>query len=63
MVNMKMFLGEYQPNLTDGSRLALPKKLREQILGDEIVLSRGFEKPTMTHNNMLKYFRKGWTPK
>jgi len=44
MVNMKMFLGEYQPNLTDGSRLALPKKLREQILGDEIVLSRGFEK-------------------
>lgn len=41
---MKMFLGEYQPNLTDGSRLALPKKLREQILGDEIVLSRGFEK-------------------
>ena len=41
---MKMFLGEYQPNLTDGSRLALPKKLREQILGDEVVLSRGFEK-------------------
>ena len=39
-----MFLGEYQPNLTDGSRLALPKKLREQILGDEVVLSRGFEK-------------------
>ena len=41
---MKLFLGEYQPNLTDGSRLALPKKLREQILGDEVVLSRGFEK-------------------
>jgi len=41
---MKMFLGEYQPNLTEGSRLALPKKLREQILGDEVVLSRGFEK-------------------
>jgi MraZ protein len=41
---MKMFLGEYQPNLTDGSRIALPKKLREQILGDEVVLSRGFEK-------------------
>lgn len=44
MVNMKMFLGEYQPNLTDGSRLALPKKLREQIIGDEVILSRGFEK-------------------
>ncbi|HXK52706.1 division/cell wall cluster transcriptional repressor MraZ [Candidatus Nomurabacteria bacterium] len=40
---MKMFLGEYQPNITEGSRLALPKKLRDQILGDEVVLSRGFE--------------------
>ena len=29
----------------------------------KLALSRGFEKPTMTHNNMLKYFRKGWTPK
>jgi MraZ protein len=41
---MKMFLGEYQPNITEGSRLALPKKLREQITGDEIILSKGFEK-------------------
>lgn len=41
---MKMFLGEYQPNITDGSRIALPKKLRDQITGDEVVLSRGFEK-------------------
>jgi MraZ protein len=41
---MKMFLGEYQPNITEGNRIALPKKLREQILGDEIVLSKGFEK-------------------
>lgn len=39
-----MFLGEYQPNITEGSRLALPKKLREQITGDEIILSKGFEK-------------------
>lgn len=39
-----MFLGEYQPNITEGSRLALPKKLREQIRGDELVLSKGFEK-------------------
>lgn len=39
-----MFLGEYQPNITDGSRIALPKKLRDQIMGDEIILSRGFEK-------------------
>ena len=41
---MKMFLGEYQPNITEGSRIALPKKLREQILGGEVILSRGFEK-------------------
>ena len=39
-----MFLGEYQPNITEGSRIALPKKLRDQILGDEVVMSRGFEK-------------------
>lgn len=39
-----MFLGEYQPNITEGSRIALPKKLREQITGSEVILSRGFEK-------------------
>jgi len=41
---MRMFLGEYQPNITEGSRIALPKKLRDQIHGDEVILSRGFEK-------------------
>jgi MraZ protein len=41
---MRMFLGEYQPNITEGSRIALPKKLRDQIRGDEVILSRGFEK-------------------
>ena len=40
---MKMFLGEYQPNLTEGARIALPKKLRDQINGNSIILSRGFE--------------------
>ena len=39
-----MFLGEYQPNITEGSRIVLPKKLRDQIQGDEVVLARGFEK-------------------
>lgn len=43
VVAMRMFLGEYQPNITEGSRIALPKKLREQINGDEVVMSRGFE--------------------
>lgn len=40
---MKMFLGEYQPNLTEGARVALPKKLRDQINGVSVILSRGFE--------------------
>ncbi len=39
-----MFLGEYQPNITEGSRVALPKKLRDQITGEDVILSRGFEK-------------------
>lgn len=42
--NMRMFLGEYQPNITDGSRVALPKRLRDQIRGEGVVVSRGFEK-------------------
>lgn len=41
---MKMFLGEYKPNVTEGARIALPKKLREQIDGNSVILSRGFEK-------------------
>lgn len=45
-----MFLGEYNPNITEGSRIALPKKLREQILGDQIVLSRGFEKCVLVYD-------------
>lgn len=38
-----MFLGEYKHNLTTGKRLALPKKIREQIAGNEVVLAKGFE--------------------
>lgn len=30
--------------MTEGSRIALPKKLRDQIAGDEVIISRGFEK-------------------
>jgi len=44
IIFMRMFLGEYQPNITEGSRVALPKKLREQITGELVILSRGFEK-------------------
>lgn len=41
---MRLFLGEYQPNVTNGSRLALPKSLRNQIPGESVILSKGFEK-------------------
>ena len=41
---MKMFLGEYQPNLVEGARLALPAKIRDQLQSTEIIITRGFEK-------------------
>ncbi|HLD50890.1 division/cell wall cluster transcriptional repressor MraZ [candidate division WWE3 bacterium RIFOXYA2_FULL_46_9] len=54
---MKMFLGEYNPNITEGSRIALPKKLREQIVSDDIVLAKGFEKC------VLLYEKQDWAEK
>lgn len=41
---MSKFLGEYQPNITEGSRIALPRKLRKYIRGNKVVLSKGFDK-------------------
>ena len=38
-----MFLGEYKGKFTGQGRVILPKKLREGISGDEIILSKGFE--------------------
>lgn len=42
----ELFLGEYQPNITSASRIALPKKIREVLSksNKSVVLSRGFEK-------------------
>lgn len=37
------FLGEYRHNLTSGKRLALPRKIRANITGDEVVLAKGTE--------------------
>lgn len=46
-INLKfkqLFLGEYEPNLTKGNRLALPKKIREATTPDKsVVLTRGFD--------------------
>lgn len=41
---MSKFLGQYNPNITDGSRIALPKKLRKHVRGGKVVLSKGFER-------------------
>lgn len=41
---MSKFLGQYNPNITEGSRIALPKKLRQHIRGGKVVLSKGFER-------------------
>lgn len=47
---MKMFLGEYSPNITSGNRIALPKKHREQLNGEAVVLSKGFEKCILVYD-------------
>lgn len=47
---MKMFLGEYKPNFSSDSRVALPKKLREKIQDKSIVLCKGFEKCIFLYN-------------
>lgn len=38
------FLGEYRHNLTERNRIALPKRIRVEIEGFEVILARGFEK-------------------
>jgi len=38
-----MFLGTYEPNLMLKGRLALPKKIREELGGSRLILTVGFE--------------------
>jgi len=38
-----VFFGEYEMTLTSGTRLVLPKKVREAIGGNEFVLTKGFD--------------------
>lgn len=49
-----MFLGAYDHTIDDRGRLALPKKIRLEISGSELVLARGFEKC------ILVYTRADW---
>ncbi|OQX50952.1 division/cell wall cluster transcriptional repressor MraZ [candidate division CPR3 bacterium 4484_211] len=39
-----MFLGEYTLKLTGKGRVLLPLKMRQQVPGENVVLSKGFEK-------------------
>ena len=34
-----MFLGTFEPNLMPGGRIALPKKIRDELLGRKLVLT------------------------
>ncbi len=43
LVKSGFFLGEYRHSLTDKNRLALPRRIRIEIEGFEVVLARGFE--------------------
>ena len=38
-----MIVGDFTATLGDQSRIALPKNIREQVLGTELVLAKGFE--------------------
>lgn len=40
---MKLFLGEYEHVLDDRGRVTLPRKIRQEINGEIVVLSRGFD--------------------
>lgn len=38
-----MLIGEYTSNLTHGSRVAIPKKFRQELGVKELILTRGYE--------------------
>jgi len=43
IVQTGLFLGKYTHQLTGGNRVVLPKKIRAEISGDEVILAAGFE--------------------
>jgi MraZ protein len=41
---MRLFLGEYDHAIDDRGRITLPRKIRQELGGSEVILSRGFDK-------------------
>jgi MraZ protein len=40
---MKLFLGEFDHAIDDRGRITLPRKIRQELEGYEVVLSKGFD--------------------
>ncbi len=38
-----VFFGEYTVSVTEGGRIAIPKKIRENLKGDICILTKGFD--------------------
>lgn len=38
-----VFFGEYSVSITDGGRVVVPKKIRENVKGDSFILTKGFD--------------------
>ena len=51
---MKLFLGEYDHTLDDRGRITLPRKIRQELGEDEVVLSKGFD------NCVFGFDRESW---
>lgn len=49
-----MLLGTYQPNFIGKGRIALPKKIRNELGGERVILTVGFE------GCILGFSEKGW---
>ncbi len=51
---MKLFLGEFEHALDDRGRITLPRKVRTELVGSDVILSRGFD------NCIFGYDRETW---
>lgn len=49
-----VFYGEYEVTITSGGRIALPKKIRENLKNNEVVITKGFD------NCLAGYDKQDW---